>query len=72
MHGEKLHDWKTSQNFIKCVKPRIMVWARRVACVPENDKLNNFWKEDCKERDHMEKLEIYGKILIWIFKEREW
>jgi hypothetical protein len=49
-----------------------MVWARRVACVPENDKLNNFWKEDCKERDHMEKLEIYGKILIWIFKEREW
>jgi hypothetical protein len=46
-----------------------MVWARRVARIPENEMLNNVWKEDYKERDHMEDLEIYGKILIWICNE---
>jgi hypothetical protein len=49
-----------------------MVWARRVAHIPENKMLNNVWKKDYKERDHMENLEIYGKILIWICNERHW
>jgi hypothetical protein len=49
-----------------------MVWARRVAHIPENEMLNNFWKIDYKEREHMENLGILGKILIWICKERDW
>jgi hypothetical protein len=72
MHSEKLHNWKSSSDFIRCVKPRIMVWARRVAHIQENEMLHNFWKEDYKERENMENLEIYGKILIWICKERDW
>jgi len=72
MHSEKLRNWKSSSNFIRCVKPRIMEWARRVSQIPESKMLNNFWKEGYIERDHMENLEIYGKILIWLSKKRYW
>jgi len=49
-----------------------MEWARRVSQIPESKMLNNFWKEGYIERDHMENLEIYGKILIWLSKKRYW
>lgn len=64
MHNKNLHDWKPSPNFIRCVKPRIMVFAEHVAHIPENERLTNFWKEDNKKRDYLEDLEVYGKILI--------
>jgi hypothetical protein len=49
-----------------------MVWAGHVAHIPENEMHTNFWKEDYREENHLEDQNIYGKILIWICKERDW
>jgi hypothetical protein len=43
-----------------------------VTHIPENEMRTNFWKKDYREANYLEGQEIYGKILIWICKERDW
>jgi len=46
-----------------------MRWAGYVACVGENRGAYSVWWGNVKERDHVEQVSVYGRIILkWIIK----
>jgi hypothetical protein len=53
-HNEELHILYSSPNIIRQIKSRRMRWAGYVARMGEERNVYRFWRENQKERDHLE------------------
>ena len=66
-----LNNNKSSQNYIRVIKSRRVIWARHVLHRCEaKDMQGVFWCGHLREKDHLEELGLEGKIILkWIFKK---
>ena len=70
LHNEELSNLFCSSNIIPVIKSRRMGWARHVAGMEKRRVHTGFWWGNLRERDHLEDLDVDGRImLIWIFKK---
>jgi hypothetical protein len=72
LHNEKHYDQYSSPNIIRVFESRMRL-AGHVACMGEKRGAIGFWWGNLTDRDHLEGLEVYGRIILkWIFKKSEW
>jgi len=64
MHTEKLNDLYYSPNIIRMIKSRRMRLAGRVVCMGRGDGRTGFWWGNLGEREHLEDLDIHGRIIM--------
>jgi hypothetical protein len=65
--NEELIELRLS-NIIRVIKPRIIIWAGHVARMGRGKVHTGFCWGNLRERDHLENLEINGRIILkWIF-----
>jgi hypothetical protein len=61
-HNEKPHDLCSPSTIIREIKSR-MRWAGQVARMGKRDT-DRIWWRNLKERDRLEKLDIFGRIIL--------
>jgi len=64
LHNEELNDLYCSPNIVRGTKSRRMRWAGHVACKGRGEVHTGFWWGNLKERDHLEDLDVNGKMLL--------
>ena len=70
LHNEELNALYCSPNIICMIKSRRIRWAGHVACMGDRRVHTGFWWGDLRERDHLEGLDINGRIILkWFFKK---
>jgi hypothetical protein len=63
LHNEELYDLYSSPNIIRGIKSR-MRWGGNVACMAERRVYKRFWWENRRETDHLEDLDVGGRIIL--------
>jgi hypothetical protein len=64
MHDEELHDLYYSPNIIQMIKSRRMRLAGRVVSMGRGEGRTGFWWGNLGEREHLEGLDIYGRVVL--------
>jgi hypothetical protein len=73
LHNEELYDLYSFPNIIRVIKSRRMRWAGHVARVGRGKVHTGYWKEDLRERDHLDDPGVEGMIILkLVFKEWDW
>ena len=66
----ELNDLYCSPNVVQVIKSRRMKWAGHVAHMGRAEVYTGFWWGNLRERNHLEDLDIDGKIILrWIFEK---
>jgi hypothetical protein len=69
LHNGELHNFYSSADIIRQIKSRRMRWAGHVARMRQGRKVNRFWWESPKERNHLKDRGFGGrKGLEWILE----
>jgi hypothetical protein len=69
LYIEDLHDFCSSPNIIHVIKYKRTRWMELVALWGRGEMHTEFWCGRLKERDHLEELEVDGRIILkWILK----
>jgi len=70
LRTEEPNDLYSSPNIVRVIKSRRMRWMRCVACMGRGEAHTGFLWGNLKERDHLEKPGVDGRIIIrWIFRK---
>ena len=68
LHNEELNDLY-SPNIIRVIKSRRMKWVGHVTSIGDNSGAYNFLWRNLKERNHLEGLDVDGRIILkWTFQ----
>ena len=66
-HNEELHDLYFSLNIIRVIRSRKNELVGHIAHKPMTINAYRFSLDNLKEGDHLEDLEVYGKIILkWV------
>jgi hypothetical protein len=63
LHNEELNDLYCSPDIVRLIRSRRMSWAGHVARRGIGEVHSGFWWGNLRERDHLEDLDVDGRIL---------